>query len=164
MNCPACGRTLTEITVSGLAVDVCRGGCGGIWFDQLELVKADDQEETAGETLLDIERDPAVTVDANARRRCPRCREIVMLRHFYGPKQKVEVDECGKCGGIWLDAGELAAIRSEYRSHAERHDAAHGFAKSVFGKMLSESAPGGASADPHLAQFGRIVRFVWPKH
>jgi len=163
MNCPACGRVLAEITVSGLAVDVCRGGCGGIWFDQLELAKVDDQEETAGAELLDIQRDPSAKVDAKARRHCPKCREITMLRHFYGPKQKVEVDECGKCGGIWLDAGELAAIRSEYKNHDERHQAAHSFAQSVFGKEMG-SAPGGKTDDLHLAQFGRIIRFVWPKH
>ncbi|MCX5654150.1 MAG: zf-TFIIB domain-containing protein [Planctomycetota bacterium] len=164
MNCPACGRALTEKAVSGVTVDVCHGGCGGIWFDQLELAKVDDQEETAGEELLGIERDPSVKVDARARRRCPKCREIIMMRHFYGPKQNVEVDECGKCGGIWLDAGELAAIRSEYKSHEERHQAANGFAQSVFGKTMSPSASGGGPDDPHLAQFGRIIRFVWPKH
>jgi Zn-finger nucleic acid-binding protein len=27
----------------------------------------------------------------------------------------VEIDECGGCGGIWLDAGELAKIREELR-------------------------------------------------
>jgi Zn-finger nucleic acid-binding protein len=37
MNCPACRTTLTQVNVSGLRIDVCQGGCAGIWFDQAEL-------------------------------------------------------------------------------------------------------------------------------
>ena len=58
MDCPVCGRTLGRRTVGGLRVDVCEGGCGGIWFDQFELKKVDESSESAGEALLDIERDP----------------------------------------------------------------------------------------------------------
>ena len=39
MNCPACGNVLKEMTVSDISVDVCQGGCGGIWFDNFELKK-----------------------------------------------------------------------------------------------------------------------------
>jgi len=157
MNCPACGKALSEMAVGTLAVDVCRGGCGGIWFDQLELQKVDDQAEAAGESLMDIERGESLRIDARARRRCPRCPDIVMTRHFYGPKQRVEVDECAKCGGIWLDAGELAAIRSEYKTEAERRQAAHDFAHTLFGKEFSDKAPHGRARD-HL---GSLMRFMW---
>jgi hypothetical protein len=38
MTCPACGHAaLTPVDVSGLTVDVCQGGCAGIWFDPKEL-------------------------------------------------------------------------------------------------------------------------------
>jgi Zn-finger nucleic acid-binding protein len=36
-----------------------------------------------------------------------------LKRHFFSAKRKVEVDQCPNCGGYWLDAGELAAIRAE---------------------------------------------------
>jgi hypothetical protein len=157
MNCPACGKALSEMTVGTLLVDVCRGGCGGIWFDQLELRKVDDQAEASGEALTNVERGESLRIDARARRRCPKCPEIIMLRHFYGPKQRVEVDECGKCGGIWLDAGELAAIRAEYKTEDERKQAAHEFAHTVLGKTFSDKAhPAGGKVS-----LGSIMRFMW---
>src|SRR5215472_4277596 len=116
MKCPACFNDLTEIQVGSLKVDVCHGGCGGIWFDAFELQKVDEEEEAAGGHLLDIQRDESVKVDPNRKRDCPRCAGVKLKRHFFSAKRLVEVDECPNCGGYWLDAGELAAIR------AERHD------------------------------------------
>jgi len=55
MNCPACNRELKEKPVSGIKVDVCENGCGGIWFDNFELKKVDEKHEAIGEDLLKIE-------------------------------------------------------------------------------------------------------------
>ena len=37
MNCPACGNVMTEVTAGDIRVDACKGGCGGLWFDEWEL-------------------------------------------------------------------------------------------------------------------------------
>ena len=66
MNCPACGNAMTEVEVKGIQVDVCEGGCGGIWFDWLELKKVDEQHEEAGQDLLEMERNPSVAIDHQA--------------------------------------------------------------------------------------------------
>ena len=99
--------------VGDLAVDVCYGSCGGIWFDAFELERVDEQEEQAGELLLSIERDESIVVDACRKRQCPRCEGIKLHRHFFSARRRVEVDQCPNCGGYWLDAGELAEIRKE---------------------------------------------------
>ena len=52
-------------------------------------------------------------LDFLQRLRCPKDPDVVMMRRFYSPKRQVEVDECPACGGIWMDAGELAAARVE---------------------------------------------------
>jgi Zn-finger nucleic acid-binding protein len=96
-----------------MKVDVCAGGCGGIWFDAFELQRVDDQNEAAGDPLLHIQRDKQLHVDTARRRDCPRCADIKLMRHLFSPKSRVEVDECPNCGGYWLDDGELAKIRAE---------------------------------------------------
>jgi len=101
------------VQVGSLVVDVCQGGCGGIWFDAFELQRVDEDKEVAGERLLHIQRDPKIQVDSTRKRDCPRCSAVKLKRHFFSPKRRVEVDECPSCGGYWLDAGELAQIRSE---------------------------------------------------
>jgi Zn-finger nucleic acid-binding protein len=113
MKCPACFNELTTRRAGDLAVDVCQGGCGGIWFDAFELQKVDELSETEGESLLDIERDEAITLDQHRKRPCPRCPEVKLQRHFFSAARRVQVDECPNCGGYWLDAGELALIRTE---------------------------------------------------
>lgn len=124
MECPACGNQLEGIEVGGVKVDFCRGHCGGIWFDQYELRKFDEPHESAGESLLEMERDENLVVDHERRRNCPRCTDMVMMRHFFSVKHQVEVDECAGCAGIWLDFGELGTIRSQFESDEERNRAA----------------------------------------
>jgi len=52
------------------------------------------------------------------------CPDSVLMRHFFSAQRAVTVDECPTCGGVWLDAGELDRIRSEYPSDAARRQAA----------------------------------------
>ena len=105
--------------VGSLVVDVCQGGCGGIWFDAFELQRVDEEQEQAGDALLRITQDERVQVDFSRKRDCPRCAGVRLHRHFSSAKRKIEIDECPNCGGYWLDAGELAQIRAE-KSEAAR--------------------------------------------
>jgi Zn-finger nucleic acid-binding protein len=166
MNCPACGRPLSPMNAGGVTVDACRGGCGGIWLDHLELQKLDDADEAAGEALLRVERDPGVQVDPEAIRACPRCGHPAMDRHFYSPQARIVVDECSRCEGVWLDAGELADIRSEYSDGAHRQAAMQEFLDKLAAKERRElgvpeegvapAAP--ETASPHTSDL--IIRLV----
>lgn len=135
LTCTACGHALTEMKVGDILVDVCQGGCGGIWFDNFELRKVDEQHESAGELLLDVECNPDVRVDVSEKRRCPRCPDVIMRRHYFSVKRRVEIDECASCGGVWLDAGELRDIRNLFDSQEERDKAFKAYCDDVFGFM-----------------------------
>jgi len=126
MKCPACANKLTPLPVCNLIVDVCHGGCGGIWFDAFELQRVDEEHEAAGEPLLNIRHDPRLVVDKSRKRECPRCPGVKLRRHFFSAKRRVAVDECPSCGGCWLDAGELALIRAEKSQAATAHRVAEG--------------------------------------
>ena len=126
MQCPACHDELREVTAGGLTVDVCREGCGGIWFDNFELQKVDQASELNLERFLAMDRDPGSKVDRATRRHCPRCQQILLMRHGYGGCQ-VQVDSCPECGGVWLDSGELAQIRKESLQPDKKHVASEYF-------------------------------------
>ena len=113
MKCPACDFDLMEMELGGVKVDVCHGGCGGIWFDAFELQRVDEQREVPTEHLLRIQRNPQIRVDAARKRACPRCDGVKLKRHFFSARKQVEVDHCPNCAGYWLDAGELEKIRAE---------------------------------------------------
>ncbi len=122
MNCPACTRLLTEITVEDIALDVCHGGCGGIWFDNFELAKFDEPHESSAWEQTHISLDPAVVVDYQAKRKCPRC-SVTLMRQFCSAQRRAKVDVCPQCAGNWLDTGELAQVRAEFRAKASREAA-----------------------------------------
>ena len=125
MKCPACFNPLKEIQVGSLKVDVCQGGCGGVWFDAFELERVDEENEAAGEPLLHIQRDEGVVVDSSRKRDCPRCAGIKLHRHYFSAKRRVEVDQCPNCGGYWLDSGELEQIRTERGQTARAEELRH---------------------------------------
>jgi len=164
MKCPACENTLQQMTAGGVVVDVCKGGCGGIWFDNFELEKFDEPHESAGEILLDIERDESLVVDHTRRLKCPKCDDIVMMRHFFSVKKGVEVDECPGCAGFWLDAGELRKIRGLFKTEEERHRAAEEYFEEIFGDSLRAMK---AESEEKLARTRKIVnlfRFICPSY
>ncbi|MHC4984298.1 MAG: zf-TFIIB domain-containing protein [Planctomycetota bacterium] len=164
MRCPACGNELGGMEVAGINVDVCRGGCGGIWFDNFELEKVDEPHEAAGEVLLDVERDESINVDHSARRKCPKCGDVVMMRHFFCTEREVEVDECPACAGVWLDCGELGGIRSQFDSQEQREEAAKKyFAKTITPELEKMKAEG----EDKLRKARRItkaLRYICPSY
>jgi uncharacterized protein len=44
--------------------------------------------------------------EKTASMRCPKCGEPLKSRSF----QKIEIDQCTGCNGIWLDAGEMEQV------------------------------------------------------
>lgn len=166
MRCPVCSNVLSLITVGGITVDVCKGGCGGIWFDRYELMKVDESRESAGEELTHIQGDPEVlaAVDHSKRLSCPKTPDVVMMRHFFSVKRQVVVDECPDCGGYWLDVGELATIRTEYATAEERERAAQRYFSELFD---SELAAAHAQTEEDLQRAQRIAyifRFICPSY
>ncbi|HEX7297104.1 MAG TPA: zf-TFIIB domain-containing protein [Pyrinomonadaceae bacterium] len=55
-----------------------------------EKSKIGDEAKAAGESSM----------------RCPRCNASLAVTKF----EDVSVDRCDNCGGLWLDAGELAQL------------------------------------------------------
>jgi uncharacterized protein len=162
MNCPVCADTLTPVQAGNVTVDVCLGGCGGIWFDQFELQKLDGPQESSGEILINVKRHPALQVDPAQRRCCPRCEDIVMMRHFYSPRRRVEVDECPSCGGFWLDAGELAGIREEQQNPAEQQAAVDAYVNEVSAGVLDPMRAAGTEQAVRARRIGQVFRFGSP--
>ena len=132
MECPACSSQMNMVKIAGTEFDVCEGGCGGIWFDWFEFDKVDEQGEVSGESLLEVAKDQQVRVDPEMLRSCPRCEDIIMSRKVHSVKCRVEIDECQSCGGIFLDAGELAEIRTMSSSDEERSQAAEAYFSEIF--------------------------------
>lgn len=162
MFCPACGDALQERTIGDVTVDVCDGGCGGIWFDKNELHHFDEPQESAGTKLLSIRRDPDRNVDTSTRYDCPRCERYVMQRHFFSVKMHVQIDTCPGCGGHFLDAGELSSVRSLFDTEEERMAAAEEFWDEVMEVEMAESRE---DVEKSLAQSRRlagIFRFLSP--
>ena len=162
MNCPACDHQLTTKTVHNLTVDVCERGCGGIWFDWFELQKVDEPNEKAGELLLNIEKDPRITVQIQKNRKCPRCTDVVMMRHFFSTQMTVPVDECPKCGGFWLDAGELKSIRKQFASTEDREKAAHDFIEARFGPELKARKQAIEKKSAKIDKAAAAFKFLYP--
>jgi uncharacterized protein len=165
VTCPACGHQLSTRTVGGVTVDVCDGGCGGIWFDHFELQKLDEEAESAGAELLDVRRDPGVLVDPAERYRCPRDFDgVVLMRHFWSVKREVTIDECPECGGIFLDAGELARIRAEFPTEAARHAAADAYFADVVDPLLDEARQESQEELERAQRFAHALRFITPSY
>jgi hypothetical protein len=151
---------LTGIQAEPIHVDVCVGGCGGMWFDRLELKQLDEPHETHGEMLLDVAVDESIRVDHSARRNCPKCAEQIMMRFFYSPRRHVEVDHCPECGGHWLDVGELRTIRQQYTSDSARARHFDEMIDEVFGEDLRRMEAKRNKVLDRDSSVGKILAFV----
>jgi len=154
---------MTEIAAGDVKVQACKGGCGGLWFDEWTLGKVDQPDQSAGQSLLNIPQNASLKVDQSQRRKCPRD-SVVMMRHFWSVKRDVVVDECPKCEGIFLDPGELAAIRADYKSDAERHKAAEAYYSEMFDQQLAGMLRQDKAKLESARRVARIFKFVCPSY
>ena len=113
MKCPACKGPLREKGAGGMTVDICYGGCGGIWFDVRELQRIDAR---AAANLHTVWSAPHKEVKLTEPRLCPRCPEQVLERRWFSDLKRVEIDQCPVCGGVWLDEGEFSRVQAETKA------------------------------------------------
>jgi len=104
--CVKCDSVLDQGTYAGVTVDLCPN-CGGLWLDAGEIEKLGtappgELKKLQGILTGDPKSKPTPSELTTA---CVACdgtlRELVL-----GP---IKVDFCGKCGGLFLDRGELDA-------------------------------------------------------
>jgi len=164
IDCPACHRPLTILAVGRTLIDVCHAGCGGIWFDQFELQRFDEHHEGEGRLATHIERDPDVTRDPAQRLRCPRCRDVVLRRHFFSVKQQVEVDSCPGCGGYWLDHGELGRLRAEFTTAAARAQATEKFLDELDDEHITKPCPQAMTKANRAQSLAAMMRLVGSRY
>ena len=136
MICLACQSEMSQQDFNGVAVNVCEGGCRGIWFDAMGLVKVLEIYEGLSPELRDAIDQPLHEDAGRGRIPCPRC-GISLQRRPHRPDSKVTVDECYSCGGFFLDAGELGTIREESR----RRQSLSAKEADRSGEELAEQAP-----------------------
>jgi len=129
-SCPHDKALMKQVRAGEAVLDVC-GKCGGQFFDSGEMfaafgIKADpsywDRPETGG------------VVKAGGTRHCPECETHMLVQEVAYSGERVEIDRCGHCGGIWLDKNELQklmTISEKLRPtlDAERQQAADDLAK-----------------------------------
>lgn len=112
IHCPACNKEMIKIfdPVLNINIDVCVNGCGGIYFDNQEYEIFRDHPENIESTLEFIMTDKPQKVDENEFRICPVCGGT-MIKSYLNGFNKVQVDKCIDCGGVFLDYGELSMLR-----------------------------------------------------
>jgi Zn-finger nucleic acid-binding protein len=164
MNCPACGKALSEIQQSDLTVDICRNGCGGLWFDNFELKKVDEAHESAGEALLNVQAPAPVASQKGTKRSCPRCQNVKMMQHFFSVRKEIEVDTCGGCAGVWLDTNELGSIRRQFKTEAERKQAFEDHFKDLFGAELAKAVAEREQRSEKAQNIARAIKFLLPSY
>ena len=108
-NCPRCRRRMTQAAMDGLKVEHCEGCQGVLVIDEVfALLVRNRRAEYRGAALRPTPVDPEMLATPVS---CPLCRRAMEVHPFYGPGNVV-IDSCCRCGLIWLDCGEMAAIEA----------------------------------------------------
>ena len=117
MICPRTNAALETLRIGPVKVSVSTG-CGGIWFPNFQLKRSEDMNSKQRVKLIELSRRyrNEDDIDTTARVPCPADDGVVLMRRFFSFKKEIEIDECGRCGGVWLDPGEFEKILKTYHS------------------------------------------------
>ena len=143
MKCPLDGNELAKQTYeSNIEIDKCPQ-CGGMWLDDNELERIQDVSER--DYSAEIERLPNVVDQAYAMAlagskpavNCAGCGQE-MERTEHGGCSQILIDNCPKCGGVWLDEGELKALEVFFeKAAAESEEEAENIRTGFFASLKS---------------------------
>ena len=109
MHCIRCDTDMKKTAKAGIVIDACPN-CRGLWLDggELEMLEKGYKKENAElmqEAAREIrsERTKGITIKGM----CPNCQDA-SLRVIR--RERVEVDFCPACKGIFFDEGELPLV------------------------------------------------------
>ena len=113
MNCPRCkSKNVEFFEHEAVEFDFCCD-CRGIWCDRGELSQY-------VETINDIPKaSDSLEVATATELKCPKCIDSFLVEIPYLPylkEEKLLIDKCNSCHGIWLDFKELASIQKLARN------------------------------------------------
>src|SRR5262245_60662229 len=100
--CVKCDSVLDKGTYAGVEVDLCPN-CGGLWLDKGELDKIEKGTEEQVDTLRKSLGGTGKSTPSEIQTACVAC-DGTLKEVELG---EVTVDYCTKCGGMFLDRGEL---------------------------------------------------------
>jgi uncharacterized protein len=131
-------------------------GCGGIWFDKLELYELKQGQADSLEALnVDILRSPSLI--ENSELTCPRDHaKLIQFIDPYFPKEII-IERCPVCDGLWLNRGELTKyqkFRQKRMIEGETNTADAKLGQDVE-YILEQNITGGAADS-----LGRLGRFL----
>lgn len=111
INCPKCNSMTKPFTLEAdLVFDRC-DECKGMWMDKGELAR------TSGSTS-DFPDPKTITSGLPSTKNCPKCPGDNRLSEVLFMKpNKILVDVCKRCEGIWLDSKELPQLQGILRKH-----------------------------------------------
>jgi len=162
MRCPVCQEEMVEQDFGGVKVDICKDGCKGIWFDWSELSKLDEENEGFGNALKEALDYPRANDEDRGQINCPKC-GIPLHAHRYQKSKEVNVDECYKCGGFFLDPGELKVVRDSFMSEQECEEYAQ---KLIEGDPVYQEAQKDLEKYSHrtkaIRKYARFLRRILP--
>lgn len=132
VDCPICSTALSTASVTEVRVLHCPT-CRGVLTTQeafsvvVKLLRA----QASGEpnAVRPVNREELQREIA-----CPGCGMTMDTHPYYGPGNVV-IDNCPRCALVWLDSGELAAIRdAPGRDRSRGHDPTYSFIDDLLGR------------------------------
>lgn len=108
--CPRDQTTLVKSRFMTEVMDAC-SQCDGVWLERGEM------EKILGlpDDLFRGQDRP----DPKGAAACPDC-HVSMKTVWFSMDERVLIDRCEQCGGVWLDAEELRELVQEVYRHKER--------------------------------------------
>jgi len=155
MRCPACENELTSHKVSGVKVDVCQGSCGGIWFYPSQTKKIKSLNPGAGSEVLLFKKGEGVKTYRNSEHPCPNCKTTLLYRHFFSRKFDVEVNQCSKCAGFWVDAGGLSKIMMSTKKEKKK------LIENYFSTIVNEKISKMNLANQDIAEAAELITVIF---
>lgn len=164
MKCPFCGHPLTNYKAGVFNVDVCSGGCGGMWFENLKLENLKKLPAVVVSELLKIEPDRNIVYELKKRYKCPNCVDVVMMRHFFNIKKDFQIDQCPQCGGIWLDGGLLKKVLLSFKDEKQITEAFEEYFMKTFGRQLAQTKMENQAKLASAKKIADFFRFICPTY
>ena len=123
-RCPVCKTQCEQIKYEGVPIYNC-GSCGGHWMTPARLDVIVNRREYQMPPEVQ-EKILAIAKESNTKRKliCQACGKE-MIKKPFKHWSDIELDQCPKCGGLWLDRCELekCQIYWEYlQDHPEEWD------------------------------------------